>query len=127
MSPSPASLLPTVHLRWPSQELKQQGYALMCVAYPTSDVVLETVPEDEIYELQFGKYFAQQVSVIPTSLEVHPSTHTLVMCGQDMFWHSQACSWRRCLLSVNHGVCWHARGLQLQMHSHAARACVHVA
>lgn len=38
-----------------------QGYALMCVAYPTSDVELETVTEDEIYELQFGKYFAQQV------------------------------------------------------------------
>jgi ferredoxin len=23
-------------------------------------MVLETVPEDEIYDLQFGKYFAQQ-------------------------------------------------------------------
>ena len=33
----------------------------MCVAYPTSDVELETVSEDEIYELQFGQYFAQQV------------------------------------------------------------------
>ena len=30
----------------------------MCVGYPLSDLVLETVPEDEVYELQFGKPFA---------------------------------------------------------------------
>lgn len=43
-----------------SEELKKKGYALMCVAFPDSDCVLETVPEDEVYDLQFGRYFAQQ-------------------------------------------------------------------
>ncbi len=43
-----------------SEELKRQGYALMCVSFPESDAVLETVPEDEVYDLQFGRYFAQQ-------------------------------------------------------------------
>ncbi|GLI69019.1 hypothetical protein VaNZ11_013558 [Volvox africanus] len=43
-----------------SQELRDQGYALMCVGFPTSDVVMETVSEDEIYDLQFGRYFAAQ-------------------------------------------------------------------
>eukprot|EP00197_Chlamydomonas_leiostraca_P002911 CAMPEP_0202857298 /NCGR_PEP_ID=MMETSP1391-20130828/297_1 /ASSEMBLY_ACC=CAM_ASM_000867 /TAXON_ID=1034604 /ORGANISM="Chlamydomonas leiostraca, Strain SAG 11-49" /LENGTH=307 /DNA_ID=CAMNT_0049536083 /DNA_START=60 /DNA_END=983 /DNA_ORIENTATION=- len=43
-----------------SEELKEQGYALMCVGYPLTDLVLETVSEDEIYELQFGKYFEEQ-------------------------------------------------------------------
>lgn len=41
-----------------SQELKEEGYALMCVGFPTSDAVIETVSEDEIYDLQFGRYFA---------------------------------------------------------------------
>jgi hypothetical protein len=27
----------------------------MCVGYPLTDCVLETVPEDEIYNLQFGE------------------------------------------------------------------------
>eukprot|EP00199_Chlamydomonas_sp_CCMP681_P007079 CAMPEP_0119106200 /NCGR_PEP_ID=MMETSP1180-20130426/3960_1 /TAXON_ID=3052 ORGANISM="Chlamydomonas cf sp, Strain CCMP681" /NCGR_SAMPLE_ID=MMETSP1180 /ASSEMBLY_ACC=CAM_ASM_000741 /LENGTH=295 /DNA_ID=CAMNT_0007091471 /DNA_START=131 /DNA_END=1018 /DNA_ORIENTATION=- len=43
-----------------SEELKEKGYALMCVCFPTSDLVLETVSEDEVYELQFGESFAQQ-------------------------------------------------------------------
>lgn len=43
-----------------SAELRAQGYALMCVAYPTSDCVVETVSEDEIYEKQFGRAFAEQ-------------------------------------------------------------------
>lgn len=43
-----------------SEELKRKGYALMCVSFPESDAVLETVPEDEVYDLQFGRYFAQQ-------------------------------------------------------------------
>lgn len=34
-----------------------QGYALMCVSMPLSDCVLETVPEDDAYMLQFGKPF----------------------------------------------------------------------
>jgi ferredoxin len=43
-----------------SAELRAQGYALMCVAYPTADCVVETVSEDEIYERQFGAAFAAQ-------------------------------------------------------------------
>ena len=44
-----------------SEELRAQGYALMCVGYPLTDLVLETVSEDEVYELQFGESFATQV------------------------------------------------------------------
>jgi ferredoxin len=32
----------------------------MCVGFPSSDCVLETVPEDEVYDLQFGRHFAAQ-------------------------------------------------------------------
>lgn len=35
-----------------SQELREQGYGLMCVGYPSTDLVIETVSEDEIYDLQ---------------------------------------------------------------------------
>jgi ferredoxin len=43
-----------------SMELREQGYGLMCVGYPLSDLVLETVGEDEVYDLQFGASFATQ-------------------------------------------------------------------
>lgn len=39
-----------------SQELQDQGYALLCVAYPTSDIKLETEKEDEVYHAQFGQF-----------------------------------------------------------------------
>ena len=42
-----------------SQELQRQGYALLCVSYPRSDLEVETQDEDEVYELQFGRYFGQ--------------------------------------------------------------------
>ena len=42
-----------------SPKLKQQGYALLCVSYPRSDLEVETQDEDEVYELQFGRYFAK--------------------------------------------------------------------
>lgn len=42
-----------------SKNLRDLGYALMCVGLPLSDLVLETVPEDEAYELQFGRVFAE--------------------------------------------------------------------
>ncbi|KAL6785563.1 FDX6 [Auxenochlorella protothecoides x Auxenochlorella symbiontica] len=45
-----------------SQGLKDQGYALMCVGYPRSDLVLSTVPEDEVYDLQFGRAFQEQAT-----------------------------------------------------------------
>jgi ferredoxin len=42
-----------------STELKQKGYALLCVSYPRSDLEVETQDEDEVYELQFGRYFGK--------------------------------------------------------------------
>lgn len=38
-----------------SPELQKQGYALLCVAYPRSDLKVETEKEDTVYQLQFGK------------------------------------------------------------------------
>ncbi len=43
-----------------SAELRRQGYALMCVGFPRSDLVLQTVEEDEVYDMQFGQSFAAQ-------------------------------------------------------------------
>jgi len=40
-----------------SPELQKQGYALLCVSYARSDLEVETQDEDEVYELQFGRYF----------------------------------------------------------------------
>lgn len=42
-----------------SQKLRDQGYALLCVSYPRTDLTVETQDEDEVYELQFGRYFAR--------------------------------------------------------------------
>ncbi len=42
-----------------SAELKEQGYALLCVSYPRSALEVETQDEDEVYELQFGRYFGR--------------------------------------------------------------------
>lgn len=42
-----------------SPQLKQKGYALLCVSYPRSDLVVETQDEDEVYEQQFGRYFGR--------------------------------------------------------------------
>jgi ferredoxin len=38
-----------------SLELQAEGYALLCVAYPRSNIKLETGKEDEVYQRQFGK------------------------------------------------------------------------
>lgn len=38
-----------------SPELQTQGYALLCVAYPRSNLKLETEKEDIVYEKQFGQ------------------------------------------------------------------------
>ncbi len=40
-----------------SQKLRDQGYALLCVSYARSNLEVETQDEDEVYELQFGRYF----------------------------------------------------------------------
>ena len=42
-----------------SPGLQRQGYALLCVSYARSDLYVETQDEDEVYELQFGRYFAR--------------------------------------------------------------------
>jgi ferredoxin len=38
-----------------SPELQAQGYALLCVSYPKSDLKVETEKEDVVYEFQFGQ------------------------------------------------------------------------
>jgi ferredoxin len=42
-----------------SPALQAEGYALICSSYARSDLELETQDEDEVYHLQFGRYFAQ--------------------------------------------------------------------
>lgn len=42
-----------------SPDLRRRGYALLCVGYARSDLRLETQDEDEVYELQFGRYFGR--------------------------------------------------------------------
>lgn len=38
-----------------STELQADGYALLCVAFPRSDIKLETEKEDIVYQKQFGQ------------------------------------------------------------------------
>jgi ferredoxin len=38
-----------------SPELQAEGYALLCVAYPRSDIKLESSKEEEVYQRQFGQ------------------------------------------------------------------------
>jgi len=38
-----------------SKELQKEGYALLCVSYPRSDIKLESEKEDAIYQRQFGR------------------------------------------------------------------------
>ena len=40
-----------------SKEMIAKGYALLCIAKATGPLELETQDEDEVYEMQFGKYF----------------------------------------------------------------------
>lgn len=36
-------------------DLQKEGYALLCVAYPRSDLKIETEKEEIVYQKQFGK------------------------------------------------------------------------
>lgn len=38
-----------------SPDLQKEGYALLCVAYPRSDIKLESGKEEVVYQRQFGK------------------------------------------------------------------------
>jgi ferredoxin len=38
-----------------SKDLQKEGYSLLCVAYPRSNLKLETEKEDAIYQRQFGR------------------------------------------------------------------------
>ena len=42
-----------------SQPLKDEGYALLCVAKAIDDIEVETTYYDEVYELQFGQFFGK--------------------------------------------------------------------
>ena len=39
-----------------SRDLQEQGYVLLCSAYPRSDLTIESDKEDEVYHLQFGQF-----------------------------------------------------------------------
>lgn len=42
-----------------SKEMQDQGYALLCVSRAIGPLEVETQAEDEVYEIQFGKYLGQ--------------------------------------------------------------------
>jgi ferredoxin len=35
---------------------QNQGYTLLCIAYPRSNLKIATEKEDEVYEIQFGQH-----------------------------------------------------------------------
>jgi len=65
-----------------SRALREAGYALMCVAYPLSDCRLETVEEDEVYDLQFGQAFRDQ-ALNPNSPAIERDDFALEIANMD--------------------------------------------
>lgn len=39
-----------------SPDLQQEGYALLCVAYPRSDLKIQSEKEEIVYQKQFGQF-----------------------------------------------------------------------
>jgi ferredoxin len=39
--------------------VRSQGYGLLCVARATGPLEVETQEEDEVYDLQFGRFFGR--------------------------------------------------------------------
>jgi len=51
-------------------ELQAQGYALLCVSYPRTDLRVELQDEDEVYQLQFSRSFPKRAPWgLPLDLE----------------------------------------------------------
>lgn len=65
-----------------SEELRERGYALMCVAFPRSDCVIETVEEDEVYDLQFGRYF-EALATDPAAPSIERDDFALEFANMD--------------------------------------------
>ncbi len=42
-----------------SQEMQNNGYGLLCIAKAIAPLEVETQSEDEVYEMQFGKYLGK--------------------------------------------------------------------
>jgi len=42
-----------------SKTMIAKGYGLLCIAKATAELVAETQDEDEVYEMQFGRYLEQ--------------------------------------------------------------------
>jgi len=42
-----------------SQEMRAKGYGLLCVARAIGPLEVETQDEDEVYDLQFGRFFGR--------------------------------------------------------------------
>ncbi len=42
-----------------SQEMRDKGYGLLCIAKAIGPLEVETQDEDEVYEMQFGKYLGE--------------------------------------------------------------------
>lgn len=63
-------------------ELRARGFALMCVGYAQSDLVLEVAGEDEVYDLQFGAQF-EEAATNPNGAAVMRDDFALEIANMD--------------------------------------------